>query len=390
MIRADTSRRSLLAAVTHRRRDIAQEVFARIGAIGDDGRTTDPIYAEGLRRAVEAAIDHTIEASARDRERPLPMPDGVLAQARLAARKGTPLETVLRRYFAGHTIVGDVLIEEAGRLQIAPSEIRHALRSAAAETDRMVAAISSAYSSQLKEAEARPTHRRRAELVRRLLAGELIESEDFDYDLRNFHVATVGHGSNFDQAIRKLAVRLGAVSLLVEGDDGLQWAWIGRRDRLDSGQISIELAGALGRDLRIGVGEPAQGRAGWRLSHNQARAALSVAGRTRKEVVRYADVALLASAIKDEVLTTSLRALYLEPLEDERGDGETLRHTLRAYFAAGRSTSSAAAALGVTRNTVTNRIRATEERIGHLRPSLAAHLELALSLDDCEAADRQT
>ena len=37
--------------------------------------------------------------------------------------------------------------------------------------------------------------------------------------------------------------------------------------------------------------------------------------------VRYVDVALLAAVLQDDLLATSLRKLYLEPLEAER-DGE--------------------------------------------------------------------
>ncbi len=54
------------------------------------------------------------------------------------------------------------------------------------------------------------------------------------------------------------------------------------------------------------------------------------------------------------------------------------RETLRAYFEADRNVSSTAAALGVDRRTVRNRIGAIEELLGRpLRGSLA-DLEIAL------------
>jgi DNA-binding PucR family transcriptional regulator len=140
----------------------------------------------------------------------------------------------------------------------------------------------------------------------------------------------------------------------------------------------------------VGVGEPLFGRTGWRLTHEQARAALFVAERSSEQIVRYADVAVLASALKDELLTTSLKAIYLDPLEETRGEAGVLRDTLRAYFVADRSASSTAAALGVSRNTVTNRIRSIEQRIGHLRPSRAADLSLALRLDELQSTRRTT
>ncbi len=139
----------------------------------------------------------------------------------------------------------------------------------------------------------------------------------------------------------------------------------------------------------MAIGEPAAGLAGWRLTHRQARAALAVAVRGRRPVVRYADVAILATVLRDDLLAGSLRRLYLEPLEDRRDRGETLRRTLRAWFAAGRNVSMAAAALGVSRQAVARRLRAAEERIG--RPLDACDLELDAALrfaalDELDAA----
>jgi DNA-binding PucR family transcriptional regulator len=100
-----------------------------------------------------------------------------------------------------------------------------------------------------------------------------------------------------------------------------------------------------------------------------------------KSVVRYPDVALLASLLQDEALATSLRRRYLAPLANTRDGGETLRLTLRASFLAGCNASSAAAALGVKRHTVTNRIRAIENRLGLSLGAYAAEVELVLRLE---------
>jgi DNA-binding PucR family transcriptional regulator len=84
----------------------------------------------------------------------------------------------------------------------------------------------------------------------------------------------------------------------------------------------------------------------------------------------------------DDLLTTSLRRLYLAPLSDERDGGAVLRETLRAYFAADRNGASAAAALRVTRQTVNNRLRVIEERLERPLSACATELEAALRLDD--------
>ena len=131
--------------------------------------------------------------------------------------------------------------------------------------------------------------------------------------------------------------------------------------------------------MSIALGEPAQGLAGWRLTHRQAAGALSIAER-RAKPVRYADVSLLAAALRDELLAASLRRLYLEPLEAERDGGAILRDTLRAYFDCGRNVTSAAATLGVDRKTVTARLRGAEQHIGRPLGGCAAELQTALEL----------
>lgn len=68
-----------------------------------------------------------------------------------------------------------------------------------------------------------------------------------------------------------------------------------------------------------------------------ARAALLIAERKGQSILRYADVAVLASVLSDDLGTTSLRQLYLEPLEGMRDGGKVARETLRAYFATQRN-----------------------------------------------------
>src|SRR5665213_761206 len=65
------------------------------------------------------------------------------------------------------------------------------------------------------------------------------------------------------------------------------------------------------KDAAFAVGEPGAGVDGWRLTHRQAQAALLVALRRPggPRLTRYVDVALLASALRDDVLTSSLRDL---------------------------------------------------------------------------------
>ena len=147
---------------------------------------------------------------------------------------------------------------------------------------------------------------------------------------------------------------------------------------------SAEAAARLGEFDHAGVvvalGEPAGGLTGWRFSHLQAKAALPIAAR-EGGVVRFADVTLVAALRRDELISTSLRRLYLDPLEAGRDGGETTRETLRAWFRCERNISSTAAALGVDRRTVRNRLRVVEAQVGRPLAEVALDLELALRLD---------
>jgi DNA-binding PucR family transcriptional regulator len=142
------------------------------------------------------------------------------------------------------------------------------------------------------------------------------------------------------------------------------------------------LSDVLTGPIVVTVGEPAEGLTGWRLSHRQAKATLPIAERRKQPILCYADVALLASILRDDLVATSLYKLYLEPLERARDGGKVARETLRAYFAAERNISSTAAALGVDRRTVRNRICAIEELLGRPLKGSVAELEIALRFFD--------
>jgi DNA-binding PucR family transcriptional regulator len=129
------------------------------------------------------------------------------------------------------------------------------------------------------------------------------------------------------------------------------------------------------------MGEPKRGFAGWRLTHRQARTAVWVAEAKAAPVVEYSRVGLLASVGRDP-LTISLQEKYLLPLDEASIGGDVLRATLRSYFRANKNSSSAASALGISRQTVTNRIRTTEKLVGESIDECADPLSAALSLEE--------
>jgi hypothetical protein len=364
-----------------RRAEIEDAVLARMTAIADPGEASDPTYAERLRAAVSAALDYGLETIERGGGGEPPIPVELLAQARIAARNRVGLDTVLRRYIAGYSLLGYFMIEEAGREDLMRAgELQRLLGSQAALFDRLLAEVGEEHT---RESEARrlPSARREAERIERLLAGETIDSTEIAYEFAGWHLGIVASCVEMEAAIRELAAGVDCRLLMLRREEGTIWAWLGARRMIDSGELLTASGGCSSYfSGAISIGEPGTGLAGWRLTHRQAVAALSVAQRSSAPVVRYGEVALLASVLRDELLSASLRQLYLAPLEREQDGGETLRQTLRAYFGTGHNVSAAAARLGVRRHTVAKRIRTIEERIGRLIADCAPELELALRL----------
>lgn len=354
----------------------------RVSSISDPHEVGDPGYLQGLDAALVAAVEHRLGVLERGERQAPAVPEALFAQARLDARDGVPLDTVLRRYLAGNALFGDFLVEEAERAEVPSSVLRRLLGEQATLGDRLIAAVSEEHA---REAKSRPRSaaERRRECVKSLLAGELVDHSELDYDLDGHHLGLMVKGEDVEELMREVAQALDRRLLAVKREDEPKWAWwLGGGRELQTEQALRALADVVPGGVFVAVGEPAEGLAGWRSSHFQAKAALPVAERRGLSVVRYADVAVLAAVLRDDLLVTSLRQIHLEPLERARDGGGVARETLRAYFDAERNISSTAAALGVDRATVRNRLRAIEELLGRpLRGSLA-DLEIALRLDE--------
>jgi hypothetical protein len=378
----DEARAAVAARLRERLPQIQEAVGTRVYAISDPHQVADPAYVEGLKAALAAAVEYRLAVLELGERRAPAVPEVLLAQARLDARDGVALDTVLRRYFAGNSQFGDFLVEEAERVEVPAAALRRLLREQATLGDRLLAAVSAEHG---REAEIRPSTsaERRRELVKSLLAGELVDSSELGYDLDGHHLALMAKGDGAEGLMRDLASRLDRRLLLVQREEEAKWAcWLGGRRELGADEALRVLGETAPKGAFVTVGEPAEGLAGWRFSHLQAKAALAIAERRRQPVLRYADVAVIASILRDDLVATSLRRLYLEPLAQSRDNGKIARETLRAYFEAERNISSTAAALGVDRRTVRNRLRSIEDLLGRPLRGSMADLEIALRLED--------
>ena len=365
------------------RTEIEQAVLARAAALLESTRDLDPEFLEGQREAAAAAVDFGIRAIEIGEERLREVPAVFHAQARLTARSGVSVDTMMRRYFAGYVLLGDFLMREADSCSLRGAALQCIMRDTAVVFDRLVSTMAEEYQREMEGRYASPEARLAAR-ARALLSGELMDAAEIDYEFDAWHLGAIAGGGAACDALRELARRLDRRLLLVRSDDETLWAWFGGRRPIETEEIDDVLSSVWPAETSLAIGESGRGLAGWRLTHRQAQAVLPVARRAGSGYVRYADAALLASLLQDDLLAGSLRERYLAPLASERDGGATLRETLRAFFSSNRNVSSAAALLGVNRHTVTNRLRLVEERVGRSLTTSGAEIEAALRLHDLD------
>lgn len=399
------ARTALARRVRAHHDEIVEMIFTRV--TGDAfPRTGDqnPQYLAGLHATVAAAVEYGLDGIEHGENWAGPIPQVTIEQARRAARLNVSLDTVLRRYILGHTLLGEYAMQAAhsyeppGEQDVLPA----VLRAQAAVLDRLLQAITHAYQQELALA-ARSPQQHLSEQVTALLDGDIPHQPPFDYKLDAWHLAiiattttaastsaatsTSAGAASAGNALRALASRVDRRLLCVAHGQHTVWAWLGGTTRLTVADVqrAIRTTPATLTSVAVGVvfavGEPAHGLDGWRLTHRQAQLALLVAQHRPQPLTRYGDVALLASALKDPALAQALTEIYLAPLDDARDRGPMLRDTLHAYLAAERNASSAASALKIARGTLSNRLRMIEERLGRTLNSCPAELEIALQLD---------
>ncbi len=377
------------AVLAERMRTRFAEIEASLATLvegnSDPREAGNPLYSDYLASLPAnrvAILDHVVEVIEHE-ERASTVPPTVITAARVAARAGVPLDAILRRYSAGNAFVVDILVEEAEGVGIVGTDLRRLLHRQVTLFDQLLETVSEEYA---KETEGRLGNGadRRGQQIKALLGGRQPSGEvDLGYDLDGHHLALLAKGSGARELVGALATELDRRLLAERLEGEAVWAcWLGGREALRTADALRALEGLASGSVVVALGEPGEGITGWRLSHRQANAALPIAERRGAAVVRYADVAVLASILRDDLVADSLRRLYLEPLAQSRDNGKVARETLLAYFEAERNISSTAAALGVDRRTVRNRLGAIEGLLGRPLRGSMADLEIALRLDD--------
>jgi PucR C-terminal helix-turn-helix domain/GGDEF-like domain len=371
-----------------RRSEIEESVFARVRGVRDPADRDDAEHIASQRATVAAVVDYVLRSIGREQGQLAAIPPQAAAWAGRVAREGVSLGTVLRRYIAGSEELGEFIAEEAERggfVDYGPA-LRRMHRALALQLERLTAVVEDAYNQELLRMGG-SSERRRAEIARRLLVGEsasAMEMAELNYEVDAlWHLALIATGPAAERVLGRLRGDFGNSSLLV-ACDGVVWAWLGGRQRAVLGDAERLLAANRHGGISMGIGEPASGVDGWRLTHRQARAALSVALRKSRSLVWYGEDPLLAAALQNDTLAQSLTHKYLAPLRGEQNGGVKLCKTLRAYIDAECNTTSAASSLGVGRRSVESRLRTAERLIGRPLRTCLAELDVALRLEDLD------
>lgn len=218
--------------------------------------------------------------------------------------------------------------------------------------------------------------------VKELLEGDPLAADSLDFDFDRHHLGMIAWGEDAAGAAVHLARSLERPLLsftLPERAVGC-WAWASAERPLSSAEQRV-VAAFDPPGARVALGLEGFGEAGFRTTHRQAlRVRRLAASRPGQPLLRYEDLVVEALVSENEDDIGSFLDHELRGIDDDSAASQRIRETLEAYFGAEYNAASAAAALGVHQQTVANRLRAAEKRLGHSVGGRRVELEVALRL----------
>jgi sugar diacid utilization regulator len=345
------------------------------GASRDAGGVPVELLGEYLSMLADAAVH-----GRRPRRSEL---DAVGRLGRRAAEQGVSAGRVVQLYLsAARRLWHDLPV-------VVRSRDREAVRAAAAAVlqvvDDAVATLAEGYAVARRDLVRREELSRR-ELIDDLLRGDsdlgaLVErAEPFGLDFARVHQVALAAPSrrlpDADTAISALEAvifdRLGDRDVLVATKEGLLVV-LAPADAAAAGRISPGLGASnelgqlmhrelsrlpRGRPWRVAVGRGHPGLYGIARSYEEAREALTMAGRLQVEtpVVNANDLLVYRVVLRDQPAIVDLVHAVLSPLSQARGGAGRLLATLQAYFDTGGVVTKSAKRLHVSVRTVTYRL----------------------------------
>lgn len=336
-------------------------------------------------------------------ERQAQPPESALEYARRLARRGVPVSALLRAYRLAQAECQQLMIEAFARDSDDPAAIVAATVEFSSATfayiDGLTEQVVQAHQDEQRRW-LRSSAAARSAQVATVLAGDALEVGQAErllgYELGRTHLGVVGwcdpgqeSPDLLEREVRRVSADLACVRepLVVAPDAATLWAWL-PLPRDSAGPRAVT-AGAAG--VRLAVGEPGTGLAGFRATHRQALAARAVAlgadEGARTAVTTYADAGLVALLRTDLADLAAWVQGVLGGLAVDDEQHARLRETVRVLLAHRGSHTAAAAELSLHRNTVIYRARRAEEARG--RPLDEGRLDLEVALLACRTLGRR-
>jgi PucR C-terminal helix-turn-helix domain len=211
--------------------------------------------------------------------------------------------------------------------------------------------------------------------------GPLGEGDPFadvppDFDFACYHLAAILWGGPPEATVEEMAARLDRVARF-RARGATWWISLSGHEAVSQRKLRALTEFEPPPGVRLAIGLEGFGEQGLRRGFRQALRARALAGR-EAAVTYYADVAVESLALHREDEVRAFVAHELNGIDDDSAAAARLRETLLAYFAADLNAASTAARLGVHQQTVANRLRTIEDRLG--RPLMARTLELGMAL----------
>jgi hypothetical protein len=342
----------------------------------------DPEFMSTARESIGANLEAVADGLSSGRDQPAQLPPGAVEEALWAAEQRMSWTVIDRTYRIGHAVLWEELLREVESWDLPSPERVDLLRVTShflfQYVDHVTAGLAEIHQGE-RDRQIRGRERRRIAWVREVLAGVGSAASGGDYDLAGEHLAAIAWGAEPDRAINDLGRCLGATVLIVPGQGGSAWGWLGSGSIVPSWlDLSRQLSLPAGTFLALGA--PGAGVEGFRRSHRQASEAARVLRLTGPSLGTYDDLSLDALVLRDERAARDFMLNELGPLLDDHRRGQVLLETLRAYTNSHWNAASTGVRLGVHERTIGYRLAKIEELLGHPLAARRAEIGVALRL----------
>jgi hypothetical protein len=368
---------------------------------------TDDVVAHDLRAATIANVAYVQEMLCDPpstlAEIVLPLENRYLVHS--TVHQGIPLASLTEAWRAAQNeSMDDWLgtIERAVPAKLAARSVRRVSQLVGTYVERGAATVRASYN--LDGGVADPSDdTRRSKIIRQLLAGELLDTDDaarqLDHPLTGTHIAVVLWLDDdlldfaaLDRALRQLSSLASPARTLSVAASNRRYAWFsGPAGGVDFGALcDARLPAGIGG----AVSGVRRGAEGFVSAHRDAARVAQVARRRpsshRHRLVGFEQFELLTILLRDEQASNQFVRRVLGPLADRTKTAQRRRITLCEFFAADRNRTLTAERLGVHRNTVGYRLESMVHEMPELgqvivsdeRGDALLEVEVALKLFD--------